>query len=249
MNINFSGWTSISEDEHQFYSFRFPLTPNSFFASMLSQTGWVGGTKLTLFPGAENPGCATELVVEEEEDFKYLGVVFTSEGRRNKEIDTRISKANAFLRELYRSVVIKEIFQTPQSCQFLNRSLFRSSSMLWIWVMAEELQAAEMGFLRRGHVVTLGEKVRGCEIHKTLNIEPLLRIERSQLRWFGHVSRMSQERLVKQVLLAKSKDWWSKSCWLNPKILKQVLLAKSTGKRSTKKPSGMTTSPTLLVEQ
>ena len=31
----------------------------------------------------------------------------------------------------------------------------------------------------------------------------LLRIERSQQRWFGHVSKMSQERLPKQTLLAK----------------------------------------------
>jgi len=44
--------------------------------------------------------------------------------------------------------------------------------------------------------VTLRDKVRNCEIRKAL------RIERSQLRWFGHVSRMLQERLARQVLLA-----------------------------------------------
>ena len=43
------------------------------------------------------------------------------------------------------------------------------------------------------------------EIRKSLNIEPLLlRIERSPLRWFGHVSRMPQDRLPKQALLAKA---------------------------------------------
>ena len=48
-------------------------------------------------------------------------------------------------------------------------------------------------------------KVRSSEIRKSLNIEPLLlQIERSQLRWFGHVSRMPQERLPKQALLAKA---------------------------------------------
>jgi len=41
------------------------------------------------------------------ETFKHLGVVFTSDESRNKEIDTRIGKANAVLRELYRSVVAK----------------------------------------------------------------------------------------------------------------------------------------------
>jgi len=48
--------------------------------------------------------------------------------------------------------------------------------------------------------------VRNSEIRKSLNIEPLLlRIERSQLRWCGHLSRMPQERLPKQVLLGKVK--------------------------------------------
>jgi len=41
------------------------------------------------------------------QQFRQHGVVFTSGGRWNKEIDTRIGKANALLRELYRSVVTK----------------------------------------------------------------------------------------------------------------------------------------------
>jgi len=41
------------------------------------------------------------------ETFKYLGVLFTSDGSRNKGIDARICKANAVLRELYSSVETK----------------------------------------------------------------------------------------------------------------------------------------------
>ena len=36
-----------------------------------------------------------------------IGAVFTSDGRQNKEIDTRIGKANEVLRELYCFVVTK----------------------------------------------------------------------------------------------------------------------------------------------
>ena len=62
-----------------------------------------------------------------------------------------------------------------------------------------------MHILRKIEEVTLFNKVRSSEIRKSLNIEPLLlRIERSQLRWFGHVTRMPQERLPKQALLAKA---------------------------------------------
>jgi len=37
-----------------------------------------------------------------------------------------------------------------------------------------QVQAAEMGFLRRFHGVTLCDKVGNCEIRKALNVEPLL---------------------------------------------------------------------------
>ena len=68
-----------------------------------------------------------------------------------------------------------------------------------------QAQASEMRFLQKIKRVTLFNKVRSSEIRKSLNIEPLLlRIKRSQLRWFGHVSRMPQERLPKQALLAEA---------------------------------------------
>ena len=68
-----------------------------------------------------------------------------------------------------------------------------------------QVQASEMRFLQKIEGVTLFNKVRSSEFRRSLNIEPLLlRIKRSQLRWFGHVSRMPQERLPKQALLAKA---------------------------------------------
>ena len=41
------------------------------------------------------------------EKFKYLGVAFTSDGRQDEELDTRIGKASAVLRALHYSVVMK----------------------------------------------------------------------------------------------------------------------------------------------
>ena len=41
----------------------------------------------------------------------------------------------------------------------------------------------------------------GANIRESLNIKPtLLRLERSQPRWYGHVTRMSQERTIKKLL-------------------------------------------------
>ena len=77
------------------------------------------------------------------------------------------------------------------------------------WVMTErmqsQVQASEMRFLPRIEGVALFNKMRSSEIQKSFNVEPLLlRIERSQLRWFGHVSKMPEERLPEQALLTKA---------------------------------------------
>ena len=50
--------------------------------------------------------------------------------------------------------------------------------------------------------LTLCNKVRSCEICRVLNVRPLFLIERTQLK-LSHVSRMPNERLLMQALLAK----------------------------------------------
>ena len=63
------------------------------------------------------------------------------------------------------------------------------------------VQAAEMGFLRRIRGLTLLDKVKNAGIRESLNIESLLhRLERLQLRWYRHVTRMPQERTAKKLL-------------------------------------------------
>jgi len=62
-----------------------------------------------------------------------------------------------------------------------------------------QLQAAEKEISPRVHGVKLRDKARSCEIY---SVEPLLhRIEKSQLRWIGNVTKMFQERLTRQLLL------------------------------------------------
>ena len=151
---------------------------------------------------------ASAPTLKQVEKFKYLGVAFTSDGRQDEELDNRIGKASAVMRALNHSVVLKR-----ELSKKAKLSVFKSIFVPILtyghesWVMTErvrsQVQAAEMKFLRRVHGVTLLDQVRSSTIRKSLDIEPLLlRIERSQLRWFGHVSRMPQERLPKQTLLA-----------------------------------------------
>ena len=60
---------------------------------------------------SRNPGqCVLQMngaTLKQVEEFKYLGVVSTSDRRQDKELDTRIGKASAVMRALHYLVVIK----------------------------------------------------------------------------------------------------------------------------------------------
>ncbi|TWW81722.1 hypothetical protein D4764_01G0015370 [Takifugu flavidus] len=115
-----------------------------------------------------------EEILPQVEEFKYLGVLFTSEGRMEQEIDRRIGAAPAAMRTLHRSVVVVVVAKLP---------IYRSS------------------FLPSPMVMSFG--VRSSAIREELTEEPLLlRVERSQMRWLGHLVRMPPGRLPGEVFRA-----------------------------------------------
>ena len=124
---------------------------------------------------------------------------------------TRYRSTNcAVMRALHYSVVMKRELSKKAKLSVFKAVFVRILTYGHeSWVMTKRLrsqvQASEMRFLQRIEGATLFNKVRSSETRKSLNIEPLLlRIERSQLRWFGHVSSIPQERLPQQALLAKA---------------------------------------------
>ena len=66
------------------------------------------------------------------------------------------------------------------------------------------IQAAEMSFLRRVTGLSFRDTVKSSDIPGRQGVEPLLlRIERSQLRWFGHLVRMPPGCLPLEVFQAR----------------------------------------------
>ena len=114
-------------------------------------------------------------------------------------------------------------------------------------IVLSQVQAAEIGLLRRVHGVTLRDKVRSYEILKALNIEPRLGKERSQLGWLGHVSKMSQELLARQVPLAQSSSTYQVS-WLHlrPSLVPSSCVPSRTSWNCLK-PQGIWQSPRAAV--
>ena len=108
------------------------------------------------------------------------------------------------MRQLYRSVVLKR-----ELCIKAKLSVFKSVFVPILtyghecWVMTERVrsrvQVAEMGFLQKFRSLFLLDKVKSTDICHNIELL-LLHIERSQLRWYGHVTRMSHEQTAKQLM-------------------------------------------------
>ncbi|TWW52999.1 R2DM Retrovirus-related Pol polyprotein from type II retrotransposable element, partial [Takifugu flavidus] len=115
-----------------------------------------------------------EEILPQVEEFKYLGVLFTSEGRMEREIDRRIGAASTVMRALHRSVVVKR-----ELSQKAKLSIYRVAGL------------------------SLRDRVRSSAIREELGVESLLlRVERSQMRWLGHLVRMPPGRLPGEVFRA-----------------------------------------------
>ncbi|KAK3549306.1 hypothetical protein QTP70_034533, partial [Hemibagrus guttatus] len=147
-------------------------------------------------------------VLPQVEEFKYLGVLFTSEGRMDHEIDRRISAAAAVMRSMYRSVVVKK--ELSRKAKLLIYQSIYVPTLTYgheLWVMTERvrsrIQVAEMSFLRRVVGCSLRDRVRSSATREELGVEPLLlHIERGQLRWLRHLFRMPPGHLPGEVFRA-----------------------------------------------
>ncbi len=130
------------------------------------------------------------------EEFKYLGVLFTSEGRMEREIDRRIGVASAVMRVLYQTVMVKR--ELSRKVKLSIYQLIYVPTLTYgyeLWVVTERMrsriQAGIMSFLRMVAGLSLRDRVRSSDISEELGVEPLLLcIERRHLRWFGHLIRM-----------------------------------------------------------
>ena len=143
-------------------------------------------------------------ILPQVEELKYLGVLFTSEGRMERKIDSWISAASAVMRT---PVVVKR--ELSRKAKFsIYQSIFVPALTYGheLWVVTERtrlrVQAAEISFLRRVAGLSLRDRVRSSVIREELGVDPLLCVERSQMRWLGHLVRMPPGRLPGEVFRA-----------------------------------------------
>ncbi|KAK0144408.1 Ankyrin repeat and sterile alpha motif domain-containing protein 1B [Merluccius polli] len=122
-------------------------------------------------------------------EFKYLQILFMSEGKMECEMDRRIGAASAVMRALYRTVVVKR-----ELSQKAKLSIYQSIYVPTLTYVTERtksrIQAAEICFLHRVAGLSLRDRVRSSDIWRELGVEPLLLcVERgtSPWRFSGHI--------------------------------------------------------------
>ncbi|KAK3526805.1 hypothetical protein QTP70_033550 [Hemibagrus guttatus] len=81
-------------------------------------------------------------VLPQVEEFKYLGVLFTSEGRMDREIDRRIGAAAAVMWSMYQSVVVKK--ELSRKAKLLIYQSIYVPTLTYgheLWVMTERVRS------------------------------------------------------------------------------------------------------------
>ena len=137
--------------------------------------------------------------------FEYLGVQFSDQNDPKLEIITRIQKFNNNLYLLYPLMKDRNIPRKVKTMIYLTilRPILTYGHESWTLTSRtrSQLQAAEMKALRLIKGVTIMDRMRNEDIRRELGIEGILElVERGQLRWFGHIKRMNEERYPRRFL-------------------------------------------------
>ena len=150
--------------------------------------------------------------LEQVDSYKYLGVIIKSNCSLKEEINQRISKATKVYGQLGNSIIGKKELTARAKMSIFNSVycptlMYGSESWTLDGRDKSRLQAAEMKFLRRTIGKTRKDKIRNTRVREEVNSEKLsIKIEKNQLRWFGHVNRMKDDRIPKMILECKQQD-------------------------------------------
>jgi hypothetical protein len=133
--------------------------------------------------------------LKQVQEFKYLGSIFSADGRFDREIETRIQQANKVNYQL--TPILKHpTIQIETKRQIINAIFIPTLGyQCQTWTLTKEqerkLSTCEMRCLRKVVNKTRRDHVRNEEIRKTVGTIPIVKyIERQRLKWFGHLMRM-----------------------------------------------------------
>jgi hypothetical protein len=143
--------------------------------------------------------------IEQVNEFKYLGVTINNKGKQDTEINQRISAATKLYHSLGKTFIgKKEISRKTKMTvyQTIFRPVLTFGSESWVITKRQKnrIQTIEMKYHRRALGITKRDHKRNDDIREELGIEPITTtIEKNQLKWYGHLTRMADTRQVRRI--------------------------------------------------
>ena len=144
--------------------------------------------------------------LEQTESFVYLGGKISTNGDSEKDVDRRVGLARGIWQMLGKVWNSKEMSRTTKVRMYetlvLSALLYNSETWTLKETQKQRLRVFEMACLRKIEGVTRRDRIRNEEIYNRLNIKHDIvdRIQNRRLRYFGHVTRMQNERYPKIAL-------------------------------------------------
>ena len=148
-------------------------------------------------------------MLEEVDQFKYLGSVIAAKGDVGEDVTNRVKEGCKVLGAL------NSVIRNRSLGMNVKRALYEKvvvptvlyGSELWGLKKTErnKLNVFEMKCLRSMCGVTRLDRIRNEEVRERTGVrkELAVRVDGNVLRWFGHVERMDDERLLKKVVRAR----------------------------------------------
>ena len=158
---------------------------------------------------AEGVKLISEDVVENAEEYEYLGSLLTRDCTLDREISRRIGKAAASFRALSRILWYQPRIKKHHKLRMFKAAvlpvlLYGSES----WTPLAPHLCRLQGFVMRCLRVILGisrrENLRDTEVRRRAGLPTVdTLIRQRRLRWLGHIMRMEPERLPRQLLACR----------------------------------------------
>ncbi|RXN27750.1 hypothetical protein ROHU_019759 [Labeo rohita] len=173
-------------------------------------------TKVMTTDGSPAAVYLEDVQLEQVQKFKYLSSLIQEKKiAATADIHSRIGQATAAFASLRRCVWRKSNVTLSTKIR-LYRSMMLSillyGSEAWVILKHDlnKLEVFQMRCLRQILQVSLCDRISNDEIRHRCHDQPSIdkQIQRRQLRWFGHVCRMSDHRLPHRLLWRQCPDHW-----------------------------------------
>lgn len=148
-------------------------------------------------------------IIEQVDQFEYLGTIFRKDGKLEAELNNRIRKANQVYYSINNTIIGKqEISRVTKmrvyNAVYLPTLVYGAESWTLHKKLESRLVAAEMRYLRKAVGKTRRDHIRNNTVREELKQEPIKDIvERRGLGWLGHLARMNEGRKAKEVWRAR----------------------------------------------